>query len=49
MGDVAAKRGHPDDAARMYRRLIGLWDGGDPDIQPIANEARVKLDSLTRR
>ena len=48
-GDIAAKRRHLPEAARMYRRVIGLWDGGDVRVQPIVLEARGKLASLTSR
>ena len=48
-GDLAAARGRLEEAARMYRRVVGLWGGGDADLQPVVNEARVKLDSLPRR
>ena len=48
-GDVAAARGRPDEAAAMYRRVIGLWDGADADVQPAVNEARARLAALPRR
>jgi hypothetical protein len=48
-GDLAAARRRPEMAARMYRRVIGLWAGGDPDLTPVVNQARARLDSLSRR
>lgn len=33
----------------MYRRVIGLWGGGDPDLNPVVDHARAALDSLSRR
>ena len=27
----------------MYRRVVGLWGGGDPDVQPVVDQARAKL------
>ena len=48
-GDLAARRGRPEEAARMYRRVIGLWGGGDPDLKPVVDHARAGLDSLSRR
>jgi len=48
-GDLAARRGKPEEAARMYRRVIGLWGGGDPDLNPVVDRARAALDSLSRR
>jgi len=47
-GDVAAARRRFTDAARMYRRVIGLWGGADPELQPLVVEARRKLESLPR-
>ena len=49
MGDLAVARGRSAEAARMYRRVVGLWGGGDVDFQPVVNEARLKLDALPRR
>jgi tetratricopeptide (TPR) repeat protein len=48
-GNLAAARRRFPDAARMYRRVIGLWGGGDPDVQPLVDEARAKLASLPVR
>ncbi|HET7372217.1 MAG TPA: hypothetical protein VFJ20_02500, partial [Gemmatimonadaceae bacterium] len=48
-GDLAAARRRLPDAARMYRRVIGLWGGGDADLQPVVGEARAKLASLPVR
>jgi tetratricopeptide (TPR) repeat protein len=48
-GDVAVAQGRPDDGARMYRRVIGLWGGGDPDLTPVVDHARARLSSLTAR
>ena len=48
-GELAARRGRPEEAARQYRRVIGLWGGGDPDLKPAVDHARAALDSLSRR
>ena len=48
-GDLAAARRRFPDAARMYRRLIGLWEGGDPELQPIVGDARTRLAALPAR
>ena len=48
-GDVAAARQRAEDASRMYRRVIGLWGGGDADLQPVVEQARTKLAALSRR
>jgi tetratricopeptide (TPR) repeat protein len=48
-GDVAAALGKTEDARGMYRRVVGLWDGGDPEVQPVVDQARTRLDSLARR
>ena len=42
-GEVAAARGRRDDAMRMFRRVIGLWGGGDVDLQPLVERARTQL------
>jgi tetratricopeptide (TPR) repeat protein len=44
--DVAAARGRPADAARLYRRVIGLWGGGDAELQPVVDRARERLAAL---
>jgi hypothetical protein len=48
-GDLFAARRRPEAAARKYRRVIGLWEGGDPDLTPVVTRARARLDSLSRR
>ena len=48
-GDIAAARGQLDEARRMYRRAIGLWEGGDPDVMPVVERARTRLASLSGR
>jgi tetratricopeptide (TPR) repeat protein len=48
-GDLAAARGQREAAARMYRRVIGLWGAGDDDLQPVVDQARARLGSLSRR
>jgi hypothetical protein len=48
-GDIAAARGQPNTAARMYRRVVGLWGGGDPDLQPVVDHARAGLAALPKR
>lgn len=48
-GDLAAARGRPEAAVRMYRRVIGLWDAGDPDLKPVVDRARARLDSFSAR
>jgi hypothetical protein len=44
--DVALARGRPQEAARLYRRVIGLWGGGDPDLSDVVEHARSRLRSL---
>jgi tetratricopeptide (TPR) repeat protein len=48
-GDLASARGRPEAAARMYRRVIGLWGGGDADLKPVVDRARAGLESLSAR
>ena len=47
--DVAAARGRADEAVRLYRRVIGLWEGGDPEVDPVVEHARTRLRSLSAR
>lgn len=47
--DVAAARGHADEAARLYRRVIGLWGGGDSDLAEVVERARERLRSRPSR
>jgi len=48
-GDIAAARGQTAEARKMYSRVVGLWGGGDPEVRPVVDQARARLDSLTRR
>ena len=48
-GELAAAQRRVPDAARMYRRVIGLWGGGDRELEPVVGEARAKLGSLRAR
>jgi len=47
--DLATAQQRPDEARAMYERLIGLWGGGDRDVQPMVEQARVKLGALMQR
>jgi hypothetical protein len=42
-------RGRPAEAARLYRRVIELWGGGDADLQPVVDRARERLSALPGR
>lgn len=48
-GNLAAARRRFPEAERMDRRVTGLWGGGDPDLQPLVDDARAKLESLPVR
>jgi hypothetical protein len=48
-GDVAAARGRREEATRMYRRVIGLWGGGDAEVRPVVDQAQSRLSSLSGR
>jgi tetratricopeptide (TPR) repeat protein len=48
-GDLAAARGRREEAARMYRRVVGLWGGGDDNLQSVVEQARTKLAALSVR
>lgn len=45
-GDLAAARGRRAEAEQMYRRLIGLWEGGDPTLQAPVRQASQRLTAL---
>jgi len=47
-GDLAAATGHRDAALRAYRRVVAMWSGGDPEVQPAVARARAALDRLER-
>ena len=47
-GDLAAARGRRAAAEQMYRRLIGLWEGGDPALQPPVRQAYQRLAVFPR-
>jgi len=44
--DLAAARGQRDIAIRGYRRVLGLWEGADPEFQPAVARAREALATL---
>lgn len=46
MGDLAASRGQNDVAVRAYRRVVGMWSGGDAEVQPGVMRAREALARL---
>ncbi|MEK6610121.1 MAG: hypothetical protein AABZ35_04285 [Gemmatimonadota bacterium] len=46
MGDLAAARGQNDVAVRAYRRVVGMWTGGDAEVQPGVTRAREALQRL---
>ena len=48
-GDVAARQGRMDEAEKMYRRVIGLWEGADAEVQPLVARARERLTALSSR
>ena len=48
-GDVAAARGRREEAGRMYRRVIGLWGGGDSDVKSVVDQAQASLVALSAR
>jgi len=45
-GDVAAALGHTDVAVRAYRRVVGIWESGDPEVQPAVARARAAIARL---
>lgn len=45
-GDLAMSRGTPEEARRAYRMVVGLWEGGEPPVQPLVARARAALAQL---
>jgi hypothetical protein len=45
-GDLEAMVGDKATARICYQRLIDLWSGADPDLQPMVTRARKALDGL---
>jgi len=46
LGDLAAATGQRDEAVQAYRRFVGMWDKGDPEVQPMVQRARAALARL---
>ena len=44
--DLAMARGLRDEARRGYRFVLGLWDSGEPPVQPLVARARAALARL---
>ncbi|HEY2805095.1 MAG TPA: hypothetical protein VGI92_04475 [Gemmatimonadales bacterium] len=45
-GDLAKARGQRDEAKRAYRMVVGLWERGDPVVQPAVARAKTALAQL---
>jgi len=45
-GDLAMARNQPADARRAYRMVVGLWEKGDPPVQPMVARATAALAKL---
>jgi hypothetical protein len=46
LGLLAEGRGDHDEARRQYRRVLELWSGAEPELQPRVAEARRRLAAL---
>lgn len=46
LGDLAAATGRREGAADAYRKFIGMWETGDPEVQPMVERARAALAKL---
>jgi hypothetical protein len=44
--DLAAVAGDRAEATQGYRRVIGLWEDGDAEVQPVVRRAREALARL---
>jgi tetratricopeptide (TPR) repeat protein len=47
LSDLHEARGEPDLAVAYYARLVDLWDGADPELQPRVQAARQALMRLS--
>jgi tetratricopeptide (TPR) repeat protein len=45
-GDLAMARHQNTDAQRAYRMVVGLWETGEPPVQPMVARARAALAQL---
>ena len=45
-GDLAMARGAPAHARRAYKMVVGLWEHGDPVVQPFVTKAKAALAQL---
>jgi hypothetical protein len=44
--DVAMATGHTAEARRGYQMIVGMWEKGDPPVQPLVKRARDALAKL---
>ena len=44
--DLAMATGHLDEARRGYKMIVGMWEGGDPPVQPLVIRAKEALAQL---
>jgi tetratricopeptide (TPR) repeat protein len=49
LADLELAAGRSEVAARAYRRVIALWEGGDTAVQPFVARARVALERMNVR
>jgi tetratricopeptide (TPR) repeat protein/TolB-like protein len=46
LGDLATATGRASLAADAYRRVVGMWNGGDNEVQPMVSRARAALAAM---
>lgn len=44
--DLAMATGHRDEARRGYKMIVGMWERGDPPVQPLVKRAKDALAKL---
>jgi hypothetical protein len=44
--DLALANNHPDEARRGYKMVVGLWEKGEPPVQPMVARAKATLAKL---
>ena len=46
LGELYEERGNTERAVEFYNQFIELWQDADPELQPLVQEARVRVAAL---
>jgi tetratricopeptide (TPR) repeat protein len=47
LGEMYERLGRTEDARREYGTFVEAWSGADPELRPLVDDARRRLDALT--